>query len=231
MSQPLTHVTSGEPFRPAAAEWNAFVDTARTVRDQRQLWSQPPLLPPGETPLYVVVESPWKTAGGDNPGTEIACCPLFASDTPNSPTVVSASVLTRDANDFPATASVQASEDARTLDVVKVRCGILQGRPYRGQIIAPLLVGGQLWLAGAINPSLFGVVKDIGSPQLVTLTNFQGDPLMPTTDADYAANMDLPVSDSLQLAEGVDYQVDDLVILTWIGAGYYVTWIQCQEVV
>ena len=36
----LSHVVTGEPFAPAAADWNAFVDTARTVRDAR-LISQP----------------------------------------------------------------------------------------------------------------------------------------------------------------------------------------------
>lgn len=38
----LSHVVTGEPFAPAAADWNAFVDTARTVRDQRVIFKPGP---------------------------------------------------------------------------------------------------------------------------------------------------------------------------------------------
>ena len=43
VTDPLQHVTPGEPFIPAAATWNAFVDAARTVRDARQIWGVQPL--------------------------------------------------------------------------------------------------------------------------------------------------------------------------------------------
>ena len=38
----LTHVVPGEPFKPAAADWNTFVDTARLVRDQRVIFKPGP---------------------------------------------------------------------------------------------------------------------------------------------------------------------------------------------
>lgn len=45
MAPPLRHANPGEPFRPDAVTWNAFVDTARTVRDNRRIFEPGPLLP------------------------------------------------------------------------------------------------------------------------------------------------------------------------------------------
>ena len=41
MTQPLDFVQPGQPFKPSAASWNAFVDTARTVRARRTITGVP----------------------------------------------------------------------------------------------------------------------------------------------------------------------------------------------
>lgn len=60
----LTHVVTGEPFKPAAGDWNAFVDTARTVRDQRVIFK------PGDLLLSTAEDGPCKCCDGTN------CIPL-----------------------------------------------------------------------------------------------------------------------------------------------------------
>jgi len=48
MAERLDYVTPGEPFKPSATTWNAFVDTARTVRQQRVIFGVPPLQASGD---------------------------------------------------------------------------------------------------------------------------------------------------------------------------------------
>lgn len=60
----LTHVVPGEPFKPAAGDWNAFVDTARTVRDQRVIFKPGDISYSNEPQLFIALETFSLSSGG-----------------------------------------------------------------------------------------------------------------------------------------------------------------------
>lgn len=66
MAPPLRHVNPGDKFAPDAGTWNRFVDTARIVADNRQIFQPGPLLP--------FDSSADDTSGGGSGGGGCNCC-------------------------------------------------------------------------------------------------------------------------------------------------------------